>query len=1176
MTMNPRIALRLSAMTLVLASGSHLVAQATTGALSGRVTDSSGKPLARVRVSLDSPALFQPRVLTTNAKGEYRGQLLPVGTYSMKLSADGYVGKTVTDIRVGLGANLTFDFTLKGVAQAEAVVVVTDNMVTESKTEDKTAYNFSAEDLLKLPTSRSFDGALALAPGVLSDGGIAVSMRGGNYGNDNQRQGGGDATSALGGGYNQVLYRIDGIDVKDDTGVQSDAKAQSTLYQPLPDSIEDIQVVLSALNAKNGRTSGGQVNIVTKTGGNEFHGSVRADISRPSWTTGIPKGYLSPYLSRDLSLSESNQANGYSRFVDVTLSGPIWKDRIWFYVGTRLQPQQTGVSTIYGNWAMNEVTYASGAPAVDLLSYPMITGNYPITDAALVGGYAGSFPFNTGAGIINAGSGPMGNYGGGQLAGYGPFNMRTMSDWGKTVPANQAYHKLEGKLTGMINNDNTVFFTFLTDKATNGGRSGERSYGEQTLFKQFMGNLVDKTGAYTVGWNGTFKNWFIEARLARARFEEADVVGPTTYPYAVKSQLSTGSFDRDHLLSVWAWYNWSFTPFQVMRSAASDVPARRGNDSATINIKTFQEWRGQHEIDFGAEGFTSIHGFGRERPGNAVFYNGGFIYNPSTQGFLFPTFYTTRPESQIHGLYPGDVGQFGYTGSVPTFDGNSLDLAPDEYPMLGPGAHVVRYWARGTEAKNKSQALWVNDTWSINDRWNVMLGLRFNKFSIYDIDGSEEASLHILEPRLQVKWNPDGHDQHLFKLSAAKLASSFSDDMASAFRTNALSVYTLHGWKGLPGQNAIDSSAVLSGGDPTGGVAWVDYSQLTNFANYGPALQIADSRSTYKPQGLKVPYAIEYTLGYTRNYDTGYVRINLVQRTYKQDWVSMIHDYGDQYTSLVTDPSGTSSGLDHYSQNSYFLNSAFNRVFRSVELAWSEAITSRLTFGGNFTIDSMTGINNFDYYNYRSLKLQLRDQNGNPIPESTWAPQGTLARDRVVNAHLTYVQPVGKGNVSISILAKYTSTGLQNLYGTSFLTKPDGSPLDFYGTNPSGTSATYIDAALGGSTTAPVWNNYLNAPGDFRYGADIYNVNLRLQGQMPVARKMMLTAYIQVDNLFNRILPTGQALNNWTDGRSTTHANPYIAGRPLAGFYAPWGTKDTFDYYISGRTFSTLSVGLKF
>jgi hypothetical protein len=200
------------------------------------------------------------------------------------------------------------------------------------------------------------------------------------------------------------------------------------------------------------------------------------------------------------------------------------------------------------------------------------------------------------------------------------------------------------------------------------------------------------------------------------------------------------------------------------------------------------------------------------------------------------------------------------------------------------------------------------------------------------------------------------------------------------------------------------------------------------------------------------------------------------------------------------------------------------------------------------------------------------------LPESLWAPQGTLARNRVAKAHLTYVQPVGKGNVSVSVMAQYVSTGLQNLYGTSFLTNPDGTPLAFSGNNPTdGRPVTYVDSALGGTTVAPVWSNYLNAPGDFRDGSDTYNVNLRLQGQMPLAGKLMLTAYLQVDNLFNRILPTGAAANNWTEGRSTTHANPYIAGRPLTAFGAgPWGTTGTSAYYTGGRTFSTLSVGLKF
>ena len=75
-------------------------------------------------------------------------------------------------------------------------------------------------------------------------------------------------------------------------------------------------------------------------------------------------------------------------------------------------------------------------------------------------------------------------------------------------------------------------------------------------------------------------------------------------------------------------------------------------------------------------------------------------------------------------------------------------------------------------------------------------------------------------------------------------------------------------------QTQIDDSpeAAL---DPNYGVRWVDYKTLTDLKNYGQPNLLLDQRISYKTQGLEVPYAFEYTLGYTRNYDTGSIRIDL-------------------------------------------------------------------------------------------------------------------------------------------------------------------------------------------------------------------------------------------------------------------------------------------------------------
>ncbi|WLT32361.1 carboxypeptidase-like regulatory domain-containing protein [Geothrix sp. PMB-07] len=109
--MNTRQALMLPAVAAMLASGTSLVAQVTTGSLSGKVTQ-GGKPVARARLAFESPALFQPRIVQTDAKGEYRAMLLPVGNYTIKVSAEGMLGKTASNVRVGLGSNLTMDFPL--------------------------------------------------------------------------------------------------------------------------------------------------------------------------------------------------------------------------------------------------------------------------------------------------------------------------------------------------------------------------------------------------------------------------------------------------------------------------------------------------------------------------------------------------------------------------------------------------------------------------------------------------------------------------------------------------------------------------------------------------------------------------------------------------------------------------------------------------------------------------------------------------------------------------------------------------------------------------------------------------------------------------------------------------------------------------------------------------------
>jgi hypothetical protein len=1128
--MTIRYALSLSSVTLLLTSGVALMGQVTTGSLNGHVTDTSGKPVSGARVSLESPALFQQRVYTTNERGEYRAQLLPVGVYIVRVSATDLLGKTANDVRVSLGANLSLDFSLKPIKEsATAVVEVSANNTQESKTDDKVSVNYSAEELLKLPTGRSFDGALAISPGVTGTG-LNASIRGGSMGGQ----------SKSGGGYGQVLYRIDGIDVKDDTGTQWDSPARAQLYEPLPDSIEDVQVVLSALNARNGRTQGGQVNVVTKTGSNTFAGTVRTYINRPSWTTNLPHG---PVAGSDISAIESAATETYSRYTDLTLSGPIVKDRVWFYVGTRLQPVQGGTAKL--GWLGVPVDPATGdqVPGMtmtDVMKYPLTTyGRYPNIDNVLMNGAPPGFT----------------------------ANHLTNSQWNTTVPANTNYQKFEGKLTAQLSTDHQAYMTFLHDQTKQGGVTGERT--SPPLFavdQAFVGDLTTKTNGYTLGWNGTLaSNWFIEARAFKTEVKIGDVNGPMDKPIFVQAFASTGvdaSGNPLYLLretdgngqsspsGLSAYYG----PTYNLRSSSDITPNVRSNRSANFNIKTFQDVAGQHEIDFGAEYYESKHQFGRERSGGRGVFVGGSIYNPTTKQYLYPTFYTSDDSP----LVPVDA------------NGNAdpVQVQGSELPMRGPGAHMERYFAGQSPAKNVSHGAWVNDIWSFSDRLNVMGGLRFNRFQINDTNQKNLADVKVWEPRLQVKWNPDGQNKELYTFTAAKLASAYSDEMAAWFRTNGWTTRTVSSWRGPKDQVAVDS---MAGGNPAA-VNWVTYDELTKVENYGPPSTIVDLSQTSKTAGLQVPYAVELTLGYTRNFQDGSsARINLVQRTYKKEWMVFIHNgYFDpanptKYLTLVQDPSHL--GPAQWQQTHNFTNSDLEQVYRGVELSWKENLTSRLSLGGNYTWSQQTGQNAMDYYNYRDEKLKQG------IPESVFAPDGVLARAQVMNVFLMYIVPVGKGNVSASILGNYTTSAVRSLYGVSDF-KNQGTPpatINGYSVQP-------YDA-IAGQNVALNYNAFVGGMGAYKGGSDQYHLDVKLQAEFPIYGKLTFTTYLQVSNLFNHILKTNAydwgSSGELSTGGAVGNSQP-INGRPQGSFAYPWGYAGDNTYYMAGRTFTQFSAGLKF
>jgi hypothetical protein len=441
-----------TALVFVLAAGAGLSAQ-ETGAINGVVSDAAGAPLPDVRVAISSPTLLGTRVLTTNARGEYRAPLLPVGYYTVSISKQGWVASRATNVRVNLGVAASQNFTMKPVTDVSATIDVVAESAGVAKTNTTTGVNFSAAQLESLPVvNRWFTGAADFAPGVTYSGGT-FSMRGGPT--------------------QQTQYRINGIDIKDDY------QGSMTHRGTLEDNIEDIQVVLSELHPRFGRALGGSINVITKSGSNSFSGSIRAMVSRPTWK-GVDRedSYYGWEEGDDEVFNDT-----MSREYHITLNGPVVKDRLWFALATRLKPASANDYRVGRPWSST----GPAMFAVDGKNSLYDNGAYIVPDMG--------DPVNT---ILY--NGPLG------------YSFSRL-DAGKSYHQTSKTSFYEAKLTGLLSQNHTLELAYTREQEELGPRN---PYGDDSSTMPrlaTLGTQSEVTEFYGVNYRGIIgSNIFVEAR----------------------------------------------------------------------------------------------------------------------------------------------------------------------------------------------------------------------------------------------------------------------------------------------------------------------------------------------------------------------------------------------------------------------------------------------------------------------------------------------------------------------------------------------------------------------------------------------------------------------------------------------------------------------------------------
>src|SRR5947207_137381 len=285
---------------------------ATTATLDGSVRDAAGQAIPGALITLRDLATNQTRRATSEADGSFRVSVLPIATYEVRAEAAGFAPYVNPQLTVALGRTTTLDVTLHP-AGVSAEVTVTDRLPALDTTQTAVTTSIDPERIEELPiNSRNYLEFTLLAPGVAPS--------------NPQATGGGNSSSLTApladsgftfGGLRprSNTISIDGLDNTDETT----GAARVALS---PEIVREFQIINNGISAESGGAAGGAINVVTKTGTNDFHGDA------------FVFGQNGLFNARESVTAKAGVGRPlFHRYQPgVSLGGPIRHDRLFFYM----------------------------------------------------------------------------------------------------------------------------------------------------------------------------------------------------------------------------------------------------------------------------------------------------------------------------------------------------------------------------------------------------------------------------------------------------------------------------------------------------------------------------------------------------------------------------------------------------------------------------------------------------------------------------------------------------------------------------------------------------------------------------------------------------------------------------------------------------------------------------
>ena len=289
----------------------ELNAQVAGATISGMVTDSTAKVVPNVAVSITNLDTGVSREVTTNDEGFYSAPNLLPGTYEVKFSSHGFRAEVKRGITLTVGASVSLDQSLRVGAVTETVTIQSEIPAVQTSSSDISAV-VNATTVRELPLNgRSWTDLAQLQAGVSA----IHTQPDFSAGTDRGNRGFGQQLTISGARPQQNNYRLDGVSLND----YANGAPGSVLGGSLGvDASQEFSVITSNYSAEYGKTSGGVVNAITRSGTNAYHGSAYEFIrnSKLDAMNYFDVGNIPPF--------KRNQFGG-------TLGGPIVKDKTFFF-----------------------------------------------------------------------------------------------------------------------------------------------------------------------------------------------------------------------------------------------------------------------------------------------------------------------------------------------------------------------------------------------------------------------------------------------------------------------------------------------------------------------------------------------------------------------------------------------------------------------------------------------------------------------------------------------------------------------------------------------------------------------------------------------------------------------------------------------------------------------------